>query len=307
MELQMIDINSITPDKNQPRHTIDLVRVREMAKSILTEGVINPIEIDEKNVIVTGEIRWRSAKEAGLKEIPCKIVHYEGRDRFRRQVVENIHHNTMTTMDTAESLSKLLKYIPRKRRLHGEKGFFQETEIGDLSREIGKTTQFIRDYLSLLKESSKVMEWLRKPESKMSLIREINKFSPEEAKEELKEKVISGDINNYRIATELSKAIKQAPDKKNELLAVDWSKATDNGVKKIHEIAQIVEPIDDIETAQDITRAIQYMAELNIFFSEHLPDDFPLPKIAEMKVTFNRMVELGNAFLIRTAVKGELT
>jgi hypothetical protein len=320
MELQMIDVNKIQPDKNQPRQTIDPVRIHEMATSIRTEGVINPIEIDENNIIVTGEMRWRSAKEAGLKQVPCKIVHFEGRERFRRQVVENIHHNTMTTMDTAEALQNLLILMGWKpdsqRRLlsvRGNKGKFIGS-VGDeyvtrFSQEIGKTTQYIYDYLNLIKELPEVREWLRKPDAKMSLIREINKLAPKEAREELKRKVVSGDINNYRIATELSKAIKQAPNKKDELLAIDWSKTTQNGVKKIHEIVPIFEPIDDIETMQETERIVKKLTDISIFFKEHHPDDFPIEKVAELKVTFQRVQELGNAFFLRinTIIKGELS
>ena len=109
MNIIQKNINEIRPDTNQPRKNFPETRIREMAKSILTEGIINPIEVDKDGVIVTGEIRWRSAKEAGLKTVPVKVID-PGKTRFRRQVVENVHHNTMTTMDTSRALSKLLSH-----------------------------------------------------------------------------------------------------------------------------------------------------------------------------------------------------
>jgi ParB/RepB/Spo0J family partition protein len=304
MEIINKDINSITPDKNQPRHTIDMIRVHEMAKSILTEGVINPIEIDEKNIIITGEIRWRSAKESGLKQVPCKIVHYEGRDRFRRQVVENIHHNTMTAMDTAEGLEKLLRMIgwkdsERRSQSYGDK------YVTQLAKEIGKSERYLYDYLNLVKESQEIRKYLRTTDAKYSLIRDINKNAPKEFAEELKQKVAKGEITNWHIATELSKALTIAPDKKDELFSKDWSQSKDKDIKEIHKIVPVAERVDDIETLQEGSRAIKYMAELNILFTNHLPEDFN--NIGEMETTFTRMVELGKAFFLRKqTIKGEL-
>jgi ParB family chromosome partitioning protein len=97
MQILQKNINEIRPDPNQPRKNFPEKRIREMAKSILTEGIINPIEIDKDGVIITGEMRWRSAKEAGLTTVPVKVID-PGENRFRRQVIENVHHNTMTTM-----------------------------------------------------------------------------------------------------------------------------------------------------------------------------------------------------------------
>ncbi len=91
MKIVNVLLSKIKPDKNQPRQTIDEEHIKEISQSIVTEGVINAIEIDENNVIITGEQRWRAAKLAGLKEVPCKILKITPELRFRRQVIENLH------------------------------------------------------------------------------------------------------------------------------------------------------------------------------------------------------------------------
>jgi ParB family chromosome partitioning protein len=102
-------INEIIPDKNQPRKNIDQEKLEEMTRSMITEGLINPIEIDENNVIVTGEMRWRACMAAGQEVIKCRVVKVAGRDRYKRQVIENIHNNTMNSWDTAKALEYLLQ------------------------------------------------------------------------------------------------------------------------------------------------------------------------------------------------------
>ncbi len=69
-----IPIEKIKPDVNQPRQYIDEEDLKGMAQSIVTEGIINPIEVDKNFVIVTGERRWRAAKIAGLKSVRAMII-----------------------------------------------------------------------------------------------------------------------------------------------------------------------------------------------------------------------------------------
>lgn len=248
MEIQFVNPNDLKADPNQPRHFFDIARIKEMAKSILTEGVINPIEVDKNFVIVTGEMRWRASKYAGLTEIPVKIIDIDKDVRFRRQTIENIHHNTMTAMETAEALSKLLSATTVKQGV--------DAGIRELGRELGKNPTYITDHLNLLKQSEKTKQYLSDPKGKMSLIREIDKYAPDEFKEELKEKVADGQINNYRVATELSRALTRQPDKSEELLGKDWKEAKDTDVKKIHDIVPEDKFLEHEELGLEISRKI---------------------------------------------------
>jgi ParB family chromosome partitioning protein len=85
MNIQEYPIAKIIPDPSQPRTVFPPTRIAEMAKSILTEGVINPVEIDKDGVIVTGEMRWRAAKEAGLKTIRVSEKTIQGHLEYLRE------------------------------------------------------------------------------------------------------------------------------------------------------------------------------------------------------------------------------
>jgi len=104
-----VDVDTISPDPNQPRTVFNDEEIASTAFTIESQGIINPIEIDENYVIVTGEIRWRAAQKAGMKRVPC-IIWEDGTDkRFERQVVENLHHHQLSDRDREAAIVKLWK------------------------------------------------------------------------------------------------------------------------------------------------------------------------------------------------------
>lgn len=232
MEIQEVPIDKIKPDTKQPRQSFEAVRIREMAKSILTEGVINPIEIDKKYVIITGEMRWRSAKEAGLKTVPCKVLEISDNDRFMRQVIENVHHNTMTPWDTAKSLEKLLLTSPGEVKREGER-YNGATWLGD---KIGKSVPYISEYLDVLEASESFQNAVKKG-MKHTMIRAI-KNTPEKHKKEMEEKITSGEVKSRDGAMAISQAVKQNPEKAKDILKQNFSecKTTDEIKDKIKKV-----------------------------------------------------------------------
>lgn len=263
MEIIEVDINKITPDPNQPRQSIDPSHIKDMAQSIRTEGVINPIEIDQYFMIITGEQRWRSAKEAGLTRIPCKIIQkdYDPHERFRRQVIENIHHNTMSYWDTGIALVKLLPVSPGDMD-RNEKGQFQDKGIEKLAHEIGRPQSWVSDMIANTYEKGKTAEYLKQKGAKYSLIREIRRHAPEDIKEELKEKVADGKISHREIVNELITAIKEFPEQKEELMKTEFKEETAmKNLRKLH--SMLPEKSSSIfEKAKDGSKIVEAMMEL---------------------------------------------
>jgi len=98
MELKQIPINKIKPDREQPRTIFKKEILQELASTYKEQEIIQPIEIDEKKTIISGERRWRAAKISGLKKIPCIIKKsYAKKDkdtrikRWKRQLVADSH------------------------------------------------------------------------------------------------------------------------------------------------------------------------------------------------------------------------
>lgn len=228
MEIQEIPINKIKPDPNQPRKSFDQTDIQEMAKSILTEGVINPIEVDTDFIIITGERRWRSAKEAGLTTVPCKVIpKISANERFMRQVIENIHHNTMSDWDTANALKKMIEvgFSPgeKPKQFTPKSGATKPTGISWLHERTGKSLGYISEKLDLLEASKPFQTAVRKGEIPTTNLRVLRK-TPEEYRPQIEQKILSGEFRTRDAGFEVVGALKRDPEKAEEILAQDYSK-----------------------------------------------------------------------------------
>ena len=78
--LVVLNLSQIEPNKQQPRHKFDQKELEELASSIKTQGLIQPIIVkklqQDSYEIIAGERRWRAAQIAGLHEIDCVIKDY---------------------------------------------------------------------------------------------------------------------------------------------------------------------------------------------------------------------------------------
>jgi len=103
----MVAVGELKADPDQPRKTFNPEDVESMASTIEAQGVINPIEIDGDNVIVTGQLRWMAAEKAGLSEVPCIVWEGDAGERFERQVIENLNHHELTGEERDNAIVKL--------------------------------------------------------------------------------------------------------------------------------------------------------------------------------------------------------
>ena len=266
MEIIPKKLSEISPDPNQPRQHITPRLVDEMAVSIKNEGVINAIEIDKNNMIVTGELRWRAAEKAGLETIPCKMIEINKNERFIRQMQENIHHNTMSGWDTAIGLSTTLKILPIPAAgMKSSKRFTKHVEY--LSKLYGKSTTWVSDSLRLLTERQEVIrKALKTPGFPYTKIIEANNV-PDKYKDALKAKVVEQDYIPRDIIRAISGGIRRAEMMGNkeaikELLEDDYKDDKGNvmtvreAIIKVHEIMPDTQQIleKDIDRVKAITR-----------------------------------------------------
>lgn len=192
-----------------------------MAASMATEGVINPIEIDKDKVIITGEMRWRAAKLAGLKTIPCKILDLKPNQRFMRQVIENIHHNTMSDWDTAKALEKLRQEVLGTLGQYRKHGGAADQGIKKLGRIIGKSPRYIIDHLEILQAPEQLQESIKTGKMKYTFLRALRR-TPEEFKEKMEGKIINREFATRDSAIEVAVALQKNPEKAKEILAIDY-------------------------------------------------------------------------------------
>lgn len=138
--LSRLDINSIRPNKNQPRKVFDPEKIEELANSIKEHGVIQPIVV--RNVgdgyeIVAGERRWRAARKAGLTEVPCIVRELTDEQNMLFAIIENMQREDLNPIEEAQGLDRMIKTF----------GLTQE----EVSKSVGKSRPYISNSLRLLK------------------------------------------------------------------------------------------------------------------------------------------------------------
>lgn len=154
--VQYIEINEIKPNEGQPRKTFDPEKIKDLANSILEHGLIQPIvvrKLPRGYEIVAGERRWRAAREADLKKIPCIVRELDDKENMLLAIIENMQREDLNPIEEAEGLEKMIKAYK----------LTQE----EVSKSVGKSRPYISNSLRLLKLPKLVKEYLA--EEKISM------------------------------------------------------------------------------------------------------------------------------------------
>ncbi|MGF1763329.1 ParB/RepB/Spo0J family partition protein [Aliivibrio kagoshimensis] len=106
-----ISINHLQPGQYQPRKDMDSVALEELAASISSQGIIQPIVVrsvaDGRYEIIAGERRWRASRKAGLKVVPCIVKIVEDRAAIAMALIENIQREDLNVIEEAQALERL--------------------------------------------------------------------------------------------------------------------------------------------------------------------------------------------------------
>ena len=149
--MEEIDIELITPNPKQPRTIFDDDALEELADSIATLGLIQPITVRKessgKYIIISGERRWRASRLAGRKSIPAYVREADDKELHEMALVENIQRQDLNAMEIAISLQRLID----------ECGVTQET----VAQRVGKKRSTIANYLRLMQLSPEVQAALK--------------------------------------------------------------------------------------------------------------------------------------------------
>ena len=110
---KMIKVRDIEPNKNQPRKTFDKEKLEILSSSIATHGIVQPIlvkpNINGTYMIVAGERRWRAAKLAKIKEVPCVIRQLDEPAVMEIALIENLQREDLNPIEEAEGYRRLME------------------------------------------------------------------------------------------------------------------------------------------------------------------------------------------------------
>jgi len=110
-ELVELSVSSLKPGVYQPRKDMAPEALEELAASIQSQGIIQPIVVrpiaQDQFEIIAGERRWRAARQAGLKQVPCLIKKVQDRAAIAMALIENIQREDLNVIEEAQALERL--------------------------------------------------------------------------------------------------------------------------------------------------------------------------------------------------------
>ena len=150
---KQISIELIRPNKNQPRKVFSKKPLEELAASIASKGILQPIlvrpdpKVPDLYEIVAGERRWRAAQLAQVHEVPVVIGEFTDLEVLEVAIIENIQRSDLNPVEEALGFKQL------------QEKFSQSQE--QLSQALGKSRSYITNALRLLTLPSLVLDWVQ--------------------------------------------------------------------------------------------------------------------------------------------------
>jgi ParB family chromosome partitioning protein len=149
---RLVPITKVHANPDQPRRTFDYTELRDLAKSILTKGIIQPLIVrpDPKNEgdfqIVAGERRWRAAQTARLDVVPVVLRDLNDLEVLEIGIIENIQRADLNPVDEANGYHQLMEKF----------GHTQEK----LSEALGKSRSYLANSMRLLNLPNAVQDMM---------------------------------------------------------------------------------------------------------------------------------------------------
>ena len=148
---QMVPIEKVHPNPNQPRRSFDQAQLNELTASITEKGIIQPLIVRPSGTgeyeIVAGERRWRAAQKAKLHQIPVIVREFTDTEVLEVAIIENIQRADLNPVEEAAGFSQLMDKF----------GHTQEK----LSQALSKSRSYIANSVRLLTLPEEVQGYLR--------------------------------------------------------------------------------------------------------------------------------------------------
>lgn len=144
-----MDIELIKPNAFQPRIRFEEASLNELAQSIKTTGILQPIVVvpdGSQYRIIVGERRWRAAQKAGLKRIPAIVRMIPKEQQLEVSLIENLQREELNPLEIANAYQRLVQELDMTQQ--------------DIADKVGKDRTSVTNYLRLLKLPAEVQEKL---------------------------------------------------------------------------------------------------------------------------------------------------
>jgi ParB family chromosome partitioning protein len=204
-----VDVDQLEPNHYQPRGPIDAAKLEDLARSIKSNGVIQPIVVRrldsplggrERYQIIAGERRWRAAQQAQLARVPIVVKDVPAGEKKRlleMALIENIQREDLNPMEAAAAYQRLVDEFHLKQ--------------DDIAAQVGKDRATVANYLRLLKLPEEVRGNVASGALSMGHARAIVALNNETDQRRLARDVVSRGLSVRETEALVKKAIGAKP------------------------------------------------------------------------------------------------
>ncbi len=170
-ELRNLKVSMIQAGKYQPRHTFDDDKLEELASSIKSQGLIQPVVVRAigkgRYELIAGERRWRAAQLAGLSEMPALVKEVADQAVIAMALIENIQREDLSPLEESQALERLI-----------EEFSLTHQQAADA---VGRSRAAVSNLLRLLELPDDIRQMLDKGQLDMGHARALLTLPPERA------------------------------------------------------------------------------------------------------------------------------
>src|SRR5215217_4526764 len=179
-----IDIDLIEPSPGQPRTHFDEGRLEELAQSIRSNGIVQPVLVRRRGAryqLIAGERRWRAAQRAGLQRIPAVVREIPDDKLLELALIENIQRQELNAIEEAHAYKRLIETL----------GLTQET----VAQRVGRDRSFVTNYLRLLRLPEDIQQMVEDNKLSMGHARALLGVDEPEVQRKLAKEVIAKGLS----------------------------------------------------------------------------------------------------------------
>ena len=184
-DVVQLPVDTLVPNPGQPRKSFDKAELQELADSIKTYGIIQPIIAanagDDTYIIIAGERRTRAAKLAGLKTVPVIVRNYTDQKRLEISLIENIQRSDLNPIEEAAAYKNLMD--------------FSSLSQDELATRMGKNRSTVANALRLLKLPVEIQKSIEEGKVSSGHARALLSVTNAKARDKLYREILAGEIS----------------------------------------------------------------------------------------------------------------
>lgn len=192
----------IRPNRTQPRRNFDEEALRSLSRSIVENGILQPLVVRRINStefeLIAGERRLRAAVMAGLSKVPCVIHKCGDKDSALLALIENLQRTDLNMFEEARGIARLIRKF----------GLTQE----QAAIKLGKKQSTVANKLRLLRLGFEEQEWILTANLSERHARTLLRINDEGLRREVLSRIISDNMNVAEAEALVTEALTQKPE-----------------------------------------------------------------------------------------------